>query len=328
MTLNEKPDSSMKIVKTKTLPPAEGERRAMRGYMGQYERAGAAIYAELERGQLEWIGVADRSAGIVDDLVLGFHGLIVGHQFKTSRFPGTFTVQTLLVGSDGLLKPLVCAWQNLCSANPTSHVEIRLVVNDYPSVNDAPGLEDPAHSAAFLDEFEHYPKRTLEEWRYSNWGGLVEILFQHSCLGDDGFERFFHALRIIHGSAADFIQFHKLSAEQARLASEIAKILPRLVSDKRDRDRWSCEELLYELGWKDPTKTRHIHRFPIGAHVQRNRDTELQLLQTIRNTFQGYVALIGPPGSGKSTLLQTTLATEYNTRVVRYLAFIPELRKV
>ncbi len=42
MTLNEKPDSSIKIVKTKTLPPAEGERRAMRGYMGQYERAGAA----------------------------------------------------------------------------------------------------------------------------------------------------------------------------------------------------------------------------------------------------------------------------------------------
>ncbi len=35
------------------------------------------------------------------------------------------------------------------------------------------------------------------------------------------------------------------------------------------------------------------------------------------------MALIGPPGSGKSTLLQTTLATEYNTRVVRYLAFIP-----
>ncbi|MGH0337940.1 hypothetical protein ACQ7N0_00640 [Escherichia coli] len=74
---------------------------------------------------------------------------------------------------------------------------------------------------------------------------------------------------------------------------------------------------------EDPTKTRHVHRFPIGAHVQRNRDTELQLLQTIRNTIQGYVALIGPPGSGKSTLLQTTLATEYNTRVVRYLAFIP-----
>ncbi|MFZ2755074.1 MAG: hypothetical protein WAZ48_16735 [Lysobacteraceae bacterium] len=54
----------------RTLAPAEGERRAMRGYMGQYERSGAAIYAELESSQLLWIGVADRSAGIADDLVL------------------------------------------------------------------------------------------------------------------------------------------------------------------------------------------------------------------------------------------------------------------
>ncbi|SNU37182.1 hypothetical protein KOSB73_320020 [Klebsiella grimontii] len=69
--------------------------------MGQYERAGAAIYAELERGQLEWIGVADRSAGIVDDLVLGFNGLIVGHQFKTSRFPGTGRTVCLLRARNG-----------------------------------------------------------------------------------------------------------------------------------------------------------------------------------------------------------------------------------
>lgn len=73
MTSNKKTDSSTKIVKIKTLPPAEGERRAMRGYMGQYEKAGAAIYAELECGQLEWIGVADRSAGIVDDFEHAVH---------------------------------------------------------------------------------------------------------------------------------------------------------------------------------------------------------------------------------------------------------------
>ena len=75
--------------------PAEGERRALRGYIGQYERAGAAIYAALERDELLWIGVADRNAGIADDLVLGFGGLVVGHQFKTSKFPTTFTSRTL-----------------------------------------------------------------------------------------------------------------------------------------------------------------------------------------------------------------------------------------
>lgn len=35
----------------------------------------------------------DRRAGIADDLVLGFDGLIVGRQFKTSRFPSTFTIE-------------------------------------------------------------------------------------------------------------------------------------------------------------------------------------------------------------------------------------------
>lgn len=303
--------------------PAEGERRAMRGYMGQYARAAAAIYAELERGQLQWIGVADRSAGIADDLVLGFDGLVVGHQFKTSRFPGTFTVETLFTGAEGLLNPLVNAWRSLRAADPGFRVEIRLVINDYPSIRDSPGSAAPAHSSAFLVEFERFPDRLLADWRASNWGGLVETLRQASGLDDDDFELFLHALRVLHGAESDFVQFHKLSTEQARLATQIAQVLPKLVTDVRDKDRWSREELLHELGWKDPAKTRHIHRFPVGAYVQRNRDTELSLLQTLRTVDQGYVALVGPPGSGKSTLLQMALATEPDIRLVRYLAFVP-----
>ncbi|MFM0654218.1 AAA family ATPase [Paraburkholderia sediminicola] len=303
--------------------PAEGERRAMRGYMGQYERAGAAIYAELERGHLLWIGVADRSAGIVDDLVLGFDGLVVGHQFKTAKFPGTFTVETLFTGADGLLKPLVNAWQGLRKADPGSRVEIRLVVNDYPSIKDKPGETAPAHSAAFLKDFERFSDRSLRAWRASNWGRLIETLRKASNLSDDDFEQFLRALRVLYAAAADFVQSHKLSCEQARLADEIAKLLPRLVTDSRDKDRWSREELLQELGWRDPAKTHHLHRFPIGAFVQRNRDTERSLLQALRAVDQGYLTLVGPPGAGKSTLLQMALATEPNVRLVRYLAFIP-----
>ena len=214
-------DSSAPLNIAQALAPAEGERRAMRGYVGQYERAGAAIYAELERGQLLWIGVADRSAGIVDDLVLGFDGLVVGHQFKTAKFPGTFKVETLFTGANGLLKPLVNAWRSLRKADPSSRVEIRLVVNDYPSINDKPGDAAPAHSAAFLDEFERFPDRSQQEWRASSWSRLIEQLRQASGLDDDDFERFLHALGVLHGAAADFAQFHKLSTEQARLAAEI-----------------------------------------------------------------------------------------------------------
>jgi tetratricopeptide (TPR) repeat protein len=304
-------------------PPAEGERRALRGYIGQYEKAGAAIYAALERDQLRWVGVADRSAGIADDLVLGFDGLVVGHQFKTSKFPGTFTVETIFTGADGLLKPLIHAWQCLSKDNPDARVEIRLVVNDIPSVTDKPGDVTPPHSAAFLDEFERFPYRALQEWRLSGWSRLVDLLQRASGLSDAEFERFLHSLCVVHGAAADLVQSHKLSAEQSRLASEIARTLPKLVTDARDKDKWTRDELLRELGWRDPTKTLHIHRFPVGAYVQRNRDTEISLLKALRAVDQGYLSLIGPPGSGKSTLLQVALSTEPNIRLVRYLAYVP-----
>ena len=303
--------------------PAEGERRALRGYVGQYERASAAIYVALERDELLWIGVADRNAGIADDLVLGFDGLVVGHQFKTSKFPGTFTVETLFTGANGLLKPLIHAWQCLRKDSPSSRIEIRLVVNDFPSVTDKPGDGTPPHSAAFLEEFRQHPARSLEDWYSPEWSRLIERLRREAGLSDIEFEQFLHSLRVVHGAAANFVQSHKLSAEQARLASQIAKTLPQLVADVRDKDRWSRDELLHELGWRDPAKTLHIHRFPIGAYVQRNRDTEVKLLDALRAVDQGYIALIGPPGSGKSTLLQVALATEANIRLVRYLAYVP-----
>lgn len=303
--------------------PAEGERRALRGYVGQYERAGAAIYAALERGELLWIGVADRNAGIADDLVLGFDGLVVGHQFKTSKFPTTFTVETLFTGANGLLKPLVHAWQCLSKDNPGSQVEIRLVVNDFPSITDKPGDGTPPHSAAFLEELQQHPSRPLADWYTPEWGRLIDHLRREAGLGDDDFEQFLHSLRVVCGAAADFIQSHKLNAEQARQASEIASVLPKLVADVRDKDRWTRDELLRELGWRDPAKTLLIHRFPVGAYVQRNRDTEVKLLAALHAADQGYVSLIGPPGSGKSTLLQVALATEANVRLVRYLGYVP-----
>ena len=305
------------------MAPAEGERRALRGYVGQYERAGGAIYAALERGELLWIGVADRNAGIADDLVLGFDGLVVGHQFKTSQFPGPFRVETLFTGANGLLKPLVHAWRCLSNDNPGSRIEIRLVVNDFPSITDKPGDGTPPHSAAFLEEFQQHPNRPLSDWCMSEWSRLIDHLRREADLGDDDFQHFLHSLRVVCGDAADFIQSHKLNVEQARQASEIASVLPNLVADARDKDRWTRDELLRELGWRDPAKTLLIHRFPVGAYVQRNRDTEVKLLAALHAADQGYVSLIGPPGSGKSTLLQVALATEANVRLVRYLAYVP-----
>jgi hypothetical protein len=308
---------------TSSTAPAEGERRAQRGYGRQYLSSAAAIYAELDRGDLLWVGLADRAAGIADDLVLGFADRVIGHQFKASQFPGQFRLNTLLMGENGLIKPLANAWQLLKSANPDEMIEIRFVTNDIPSTNDTLGAHSADHSAAFLAEFEQHQGRGLSEWRTTRWQPFIDTLYQASGLDEPDFEQFLQGFRLLYGSAADFVQLHRLSPEGARLAAEIAKLLPQLVADCRDKDRWTRAELLHDLKWRDSAITRHSHLFPVGAHVQRNVESEEALRQAIRSAASGYIALVGPPGAGKSTLLQTALATEAGLLVARYLAYVP-----
>ncbi len=307
----------------KPVAPGEGERRAQRGYVRQYQSAAAAIYAALVCDDLIWVGLADRDAGIADDVVLGLPGRVVGHQFKISKFPQPFRLQTLFIGADGLLSPLASAWQRLKRSFPDDVVEIRLVTNDYPSTSDSLIQETDGHSAAFLNEFELNPNRRLTDWRSSRWQPFIDVLANSSGLGDQEFEEFFVGLRLLCGPAADFVQAHRLSQEGARLAGEIANLLPRLVADARDKDRWSRVELLAELGWRDSLALRRSHQFPIGAYVQRNIATEQALRSAIQNLDSGYVALVGAPGAGKSTLLQTSVAAEPGLLTVRYLAFVP-----
>lgn len=309
---------------TKTsVAPGDGERRAQRGYGRQYQSAGAAIYAALDRADFLWVGLADRSAGIADDLVLGFTSQIVGHQFKTSQFPGKFTLRTLLMGANGLLKPLVDAWKHLKHDHPSLAVHIHLVTNDFPSTDDSLSATSGCHSAEFLHEFALHPDRPLSQWRATAWQSFIDEMFHASELDDVAFEEFLQGFNLVFGAAADFIQLHRLSTEGARLAADIATLLPKLVADPRGKDRWTRAELLHELNWRDSAITRHSHFFPVGAYLQPNKLTEDALREAIHGALRGYVALIGPPGAGKSTLLQTALATEAGLLVVRYLAYVP-----
>ncbi len=303
--------------------PGEGEQRAQRGYFQQYSLSGAAIYDALEQGDLEWVGLADRTAGIADDLVLGYPAKVVGHQFKTSQFPRPFHLRTLLMGANGLLQPLVVSWQVLRRVHPGKMIEIRFVTNDFPSTTDKLIEGNGTHSAAFIADFAAHPACPIADLRASRWKPLIDELCVASGLGEHNFGQFLQSLRILHGSAADFVQVHHLKAEGARLAGEIAKILPRLVADRRNKDRWTRAELLRELGWRDSAVTHHVHQFPVRDYVQRNETTESALLAAIQRNTNGYVSLVGPPGAGKSTLLQTSVETEENMFLARYLAFVP-----
>lgn len=302
-------------------PPGEGERRAQRGYTRQYDAAAAAIYHGLDRGDLRWVGLADRCAGIADDVVLGYDGDVVGHQFKTSRDPGTFRIRTLLTGASGLLPGLVVAWDELRGSCPGQNVRIRVVVSDTPSDNDDVG-GGAGSTRQFVSHWQLHPSWSMAEWRTSPWWPIVEHLWTASNLAEPEFEGFFRRLELIHGDQADFATRYGITAQSRPQVDLIAQRLPKLVARVPEQERWTREEFLREMGWRD-TETRHRHQFPIGIAVQRNPASETQLRQALTANPSGYLALVGPPGSGKSTLLQIALESEPQLTVVRYLAFVP-----
>ncbi len=305
-------------------PPGEGERRAQRGYGRQYQAAAAAIWDALNRDELVWLGVADRRAGVADDIVLGLQGRVVGHQFKTSKFPELFRLETLLLGKDGLFEPLVQSWKQLSADFPDDDVEVRLVTTDNPSPHDKLIVGREGHSAAFLQDLgSHQDETSLAELRASRWKPWIDRLESKSGLDTPIFNRFLLSLNVIYGPRADFVHAYRLTPAAIVEAEEIADMLPRLVTDRRDVDRWTLHEFLQKLGWRDRFPARRTHEFPIGRHVQRNVSAENDLIGALRGALGGYVALIGPPGSGKSTTLQSSIISSSDTAVVRYLAFVP-----
>ena len=296
----------------------------MRGYVAQYRNSAAAIYDALSRDDLVWVGLADRGAGIADDVVLGLKGRVVGHQFKASQYPEPFRLDTLFFGASGLFAPLVESWRLLVATYPDETVEIRLVTDDYPSTSGKLVASYPlSHTAAFLNALDAHQADDIAGLRASLWAPWIDRLERESGLPTAEFERFLSALRVLSGSRADFLRAYRIGRVAAEEVGQIADRLPSMVADRRGRDQWTRQEFLEALGWPDSFGQRRSHRFPLGRHVQRNVATEQDLAQVIAATTQGYVAVIGPPGSGKSTTLQSALASHERVVVVRYLAFMP-----
>src|SRR5262245_40580522 len=123
-------------------PPGEGERRAVRGLISQYDYAARAIYAALASRRLQWIGLADRKAGTFDDIVLGLSDKIIGHQIKSSRDPESFNIRTLMLEAEKLLSKLVESWSKLKAEHPQKRVEVKFVTGNFPSTRDNIGGGD------------------------------------------------------------------------------------------------------------------------------------------------------------------------------------------
>lgn len=302
----------------------EGERRAQRGYVPQYDFAAYAIHKAIASGTLQWVGLADRSAGNFDDLVLGLSERVIAHQVKTSSKPKKFNVRTLMLGSNALLASLVAVWKKLKDKENLS-IEVQYICDDVPADDDSIDKSSAGpSSSAFLRTLEaNRSSRSLEEWLASAYGQFISELIGASGLEPARFIEFLSSVRFLDSGQGRRTDAWGQTPLDRRRIADISALLPRLIAEEGEKDRWSLEELLRRLNWSDPFSPHHGHTFPTDALVQANRKTQDKLQLALAATDCGYLSLVGPPGCGKSTLLQTGLLPTPQAVVIRYLAFMP-----
>ncbi len=304
---------------TKQIPPGEGERRAQRGYVPQYDLAAYLVFLAIAAGTLRWIGVADRGAGSFDDIVLGLADRTQAYQVKSSTTPEPFTVSTALTGAAQILARMIDARAKLAPIGGV--IETIFVTDDYPRLDDNVGSAGgPVSSAAFVRALDaHRETWTLDDWLASAFAPLITKLKDAAQLDDTAFAALLRGMKFRVGVQPPGVN----SPQDQRRVGEIAALLPRLAADRADRDRWALHELLTRLNWRDAFALRHEHSFPVDALYQSNQSTQRALLDTLGRVESGYCALVGAPGSGKSTLLAAGLLPAPRAIIARYLAFVP-----
>ncbi len=308
------------------VPPGEGERRALSGYVPQWEFASRLVYESLAAGTLRWIGLADPKAGIFDDILLGSEGRVTGYQVKCTKKPETFRLRTLLLGAADLWSSVVDAWQKLRKQHPDCTIELVYATDNFLDNADAliEAGEQVASSAAFQRAQERYREVwTLEQWRHSAFEPFVTELQTASGLTDDEFVLLWRGFSLITGGSARLRGLSAGTVQDTNRQTILFALLPRLAASAGEKHHWTTDELLRELGWRDPFGLRHEHIFPVDSLSQSNPKSEADVRAAIEAAESGYVSLLGAPGSGKSTLLQMGLISVPDTVFLRYLAFVP-----
>lgn len=304
--------------------PGEGERQAVRGFVGQYRIAARLIYDQIASGSLLWIGLADRTAGAFDDLVLGLTSGVIGLQVKTSRAPVAFRIRTLLLGSDAVWSAILDSRARLAAQHPGVRLSTTYVCDDFPSTADRLGSGRATSSAAFLDRIRQSGGHwSSEDWAASEFAAFMVELQTASKLGTAVFSEIWQSTSFVTGGEGRSPASAERTSADTKRIDALASLLPVLIAGAGDRDHWSLQDLQASLGWADTLTLRHSHTFPIGP-LHEPHEPGVEALKTMLAMHdQGYVSVTGPPGSGKSTLLASGLETTSDARVARYLAFVP-----
>ena len=319
-----------------SLPPSEGERRAISGYHAQYSVSASLILQGLREDRLEWMRVADPKALRVDDLILGSQGRVDAYQVKWNQYGGTFTFRDLVGDTPSLIEDLARGWRQLKETYSKHRVVVHLVTNAYPSTSPKAKLPvgdsspTPSHFAAFLSQVWEPAHRSTRDDSFaipSEWLTTWDTALASSLLSEGDFEAFVRDCELDLRYPDQYSSDHADTHDEQIAAEDTAKIIRELFQTVAAPERiieLHREELLRRLGWSNRFEFRSRHHFPIDEVLyQPMESTAEKLTHAIDTLPGGYIAVIGTPGSGKSTLLTKTIKS-LAERVVTYYAYVPD----
>ncbi len=317
------------------IPPAEGERRAISGFLPQYRIAASLILKGLIDGTLCWVRITDPEAGRVDDIQVGGQARVDAYQIKWGQYPGSFTYKDFAdptPDAPGLIAQLADGWRRLRASHPGQRVVVHLVTSSLPSVNARPPSGTPpprpAHFAAFVEQaWRPACALPLGDRRTSGpWAPTWVSLQSASGLTDEEFNAFLPDCELEFGHRID-LREAATTREQGQTQFDLVKLCQVLMETAASPERvihLTREHLLDRLCWRSRVELRSRHDFPVDeALYQPVEETVRRLKRALDDLPGGYVGVFGSPGSGKSTLLTQTLRALPH-RLVRYYAFVPD----
>lgn len=138
-------------------PPADGERRAMIGYVPQYELAAWVVLRHLRERTLDFVRLADPQAERVDDFVIGSSELVSGYSVKWSQYRSSLSFNDLVKPRKNApcwIAQLAEGHRALQAAYPNRRVTVHLVTSNIASSSDScPGASGTNKTfAAFLHQ--------------------------------------------------------------------------------------------------------------------------------------------------------------------------------
>lgn len=315
----------------RSMPPAEGERRAIVGYYNQYDVSAFIIIRSLRIDKLKWIKIADPEAKHLDDFQISDGSIIGAYQIKWSQYPNSFTFNDLIKKSNkspSLIFQLAEGWKHFCDIYHGKRTVVHLITNNYPSKSTSTKMPceepspNPCHFAAFINQaWKQFKKEGIIPTKWMPTWNKLQV---ESGLNENEFKKF------VLDCELDFE--YKVNTPDDQREKEIFEndlkdvnhVLFKSVAAASRPVKLNRKELIDSLNWSLRTDFRSIHEFPVDEILYHPISSNVnQLNVALKDLKGGYIGVFGTPGSGKSTFLSKFLRSR-EERVIFYYAYVPD----